>query len=120
MPDFDEIPHLTITPTCCVFCGDVAGPFVTMVPERWIEGYGVVAVCAGQGDHSLREAAGLEQMARHKTMVDGPVHARVKEEHDRQTVVIGELREQLDAFEHVREVIADLPPLSEPAATITG
>lgn len=46
MPDFRVLAHAPVTPTCCVFCGSNAGPFVESVPEKEIPGYGRVYVCA--------------------------------------------------------------------------
>lgn len=103
--EFVSIPHLSITPSKCVFCGSTTGPFIVSQQETWIEGYGIIAICAENTDD---RAGCLVQAARLAGCVDEPVHAKV----GRQAAYWE------DCFKRLEAELAPLRELSDAVAKI--
>lgn len=61
MPDFRIRAHADAAPGCCLICGSDAGPFVEVVPELDLIGFGRVYLCARNDD---QRTGCVVQMAR--------------------------------------------------------
>jgi hypothetical protein len=103
--EFVEIPNLSITPSKCVFCGSVSGPFVVAQEQTWIEGYGIIAICA---ENSPDRAGCLVQAARLVGCVDAPVHEKLIRRADYWKDVAAALERELVPLRGLSDAVAKI------------